>query len=170
MPQHTHPLEYRTEKLKTSFPPPPSPRRYEGGFSAGMLHGRGAFRSADGARLFDGEWARGYPLRGAALDADGVLYRAAFDGATSIVHMPDADWAALRAAWPREGAVTAGRPGPAFGPGEEWSGAVALADGTRFEGTLRGLCPAAGRVEAPGGGGGGAVYAGERGPFPWLAD
>jgi hypothetical protein len=134
-----------------------------------MLHGRGAFRSADGARVFDGDWARGFPLRGAALDDDGALYRAAFDGSTSIVHMPDDHWARARAAWPRVGAVVAGRPGPAFGPGEEWAGALELADGTRFQGTLRGLCPVAGLLESPGGAGP-APYAGERGPLPWAAD
>ena len=128
--------------------------RYEGELDSDHFHGRGAFRFADGRRLYDGAWAEGRPMGGAALDGDGVVWRAAIpDRCTEMLWIADI-WLKDRVSdgWTRAGVtVTAGRP-PAEAPGSgEWAGAWAWEGGGRVEGLLRGLRPVAG-VETDGDG------------------
>jgi hypothetical protein len=132
--------------------------RLEGEFRGdgryGHLHGRGAFRSPDGDRIFDGTWANGFPVRGTALDADGTIFLAELDGRGPL-HAEG--WEPER--WTPVGTLH-GRPPPpplhwrSSGRewGVEWAGAAALGlDQERwFEGLLRWLTPVVG-VETAGG-------------------
>jgi hypothetical protein len=56
---------------------------YEGGFFRSEWQGRGVYRFANG-KMFDGEFMNGFPLRGMAIDNDGKVYLADFDGKTSL--------------------------------------------------------------------------------------
>ena len=125
----------------------PDGARYEGELDDHCFHGRGAWRSSDGARFFDGDWTRGWPRSGTALDArNGDLYRAEESEETWISSILEKGGAAPPG-WTRAGTLERGHPGAeAFGAGVEWTGAATLADGTRFEGRLRGLRPVAGVV------------------------
>ena len=84
--------------------------RYEGDHYHDSWHGRGAFRSGDGTRHFDGAWANNLPQHGTALDG-GVLYRVMFDGKTPIT----SGWAPSTERWERIGELVQGQPGPEFG-------------------------------------------------------
>jgi hypothetical protein len=131
--------------LATPRNQPPRRRRrrrsYEGELRAGAPAGRGAEWLPHGARRFEGDWARGHPLRGTAVDADGAVSLAAFDGAAPLspatwaraTHRP---WGRL-APWPPPPGAPGGPGGPA-----EWEVAAARGDGGgEFAGRMRGLCP-----------------------------
>ena len=135
--------------------------RYDGEFERGAFRGRGAYRFADGRRLYDGAWAGHYPTGCAALDGDGVVWRAACNRETWRWRM----WkdGGVMPAGTRAGVtVTAGRP-PAEAPGSgEWAGAWAWEGGAQVEGLLRGLRPVAGVESDAGGGRWRVAYDGER--------
>ena len=141
-------------------------RRYEGEWKDGNRSGRGVQWLPDG-RVFDGAWAGGFPLQGTAMEPDGALSRAAFDGMTYIHR------------WEQAERIPAGRvvsggpppPGGKGGPPPEWLGRVELADGTAVEGAFRGLRPhGPATVTERGGAAYAAEYDGERtiaeGPVP----
>ena len=147
----------------------PSGMRYEGEYKCGARSGRGLMRLHDG-RVFDGTWVKGRPLQGTALEPDGALFRARFNGRTWLTI---ADWGkAVRAV---AGRVAAGGP-PATGGGSgpaaaEWEGRVEMAEGTSVEGWFRGLRPhGRATVTEPGGAAYAAEYDGKRtiaeGPVP----
>ena len=135
--------------------------RYDGEVY-GVFNGRGVYRYAAGRRLYDGAWAHSYPAGGAALDGDGVVWRAVCDERARI----DVIWKKDRGmpvGWTRAGVtVTAGRQ-PAEAPGSgEWAGTWAWEGGARVEGLLRGLRPVAGLETDVGGGRWWLTYDGER--------
>jgi hypothetical protein len=117
-------------------------------------------RAERGRRCFQGDWVQDRPLRGTAVEGDGTYAFTIFDGTSQLT---EESWAAARRvhagrllAWPPPPAAPGGPGGP-----EEWSGVALGADGARFEGRLRGLCPLHGtetRIAAGGGGGGGSAY------------
>ena len=139
---------------------------YVGEWSDGQRHGRGTIwlQRHGGVRCFDGVWSRDGPLSGTAVERDGSFRHAAFDrgGSYLCTWLSHAQWAPAPAAgriesWPQpEGA--AGGPG---GP-PEWAGAVVMADGSRFEGRLRGLRPLDGELVGPDGRRGPAACGGDR--------
>ena len=143
-----------------------SGERYEGEFES-LMHGRGAWCDADGQRLYDGTWARHRPRGGAALDGDGVVWRAGYDFTESegriLIEYLWKKGEEMPAGWTRAGVtVTAGRP-PAEAPGSGvWAGAWAWEGGVRVEGRLRGLRPLAGVETDAGGGRWWVTYDGER--------
>jgi hypothetical protein len=141
--------------------------RYEGEYKDGYRSGRGVQWLPD-ERTYDCAWAGGYPLQGTAMEPDGALSRAAFDGETDL----------LASNWDKAERVPAGRivsgrppPGGSGGPPLEWKGRVELGDGTTIEGVFRGLRPhGPATVTEPGGAAYAAEYDGERtfaeGPVP----
>jgi hypothetical protein len=141
-------------------------RRYEGEWKDDKRSGRGVLWLPD-KRTYDGAWARKRPLQGTAMEPDGALSRATFDGKTPI-----------KSGWHKAERVPAGRivsgrppPGGSGGPPLEWEGRVELADGTTIEGVFRGLRPhGPATVTEPGGAAYAAEYDGERtfaeGPVP----
>jgi hypothetical protein len=96
-------------------------------------------RHPDG-RLFDGAWAKGYPLHGAAMDPDGVFYLAKYDGKT---YLTIENWD--KAERVRKGRIVSGGPtAPGDGRGgpaaaEEMT--VVLEDGTKITGPFSALRP-----------------------------
>ena len=163
--------------------------KYEGEYKDGMQSGQGVFTGADGMRYegeckddvssgrgvmwlpdectYDGAWAGDRPLKGTAMEPDGALSRATFDGETGIP-----------SGWDKAQRVPAGRivsgrppPGGSGGPPLEWEGRVELGDGTLIAGVFRGLRPhGRATVTEPGGAAYAAEYDGERtfaeGPVP----
>ena len=150
--------------------------RYEGGWKDGGRSGRGVLWLPD-ERTYDGAWAGGYPLQGTAMEPDGALFRATFDGETDL---SEGAWLGFLklSGWHKAQRVPAGRivsgrppPGGSGGPPLEWEGRVELADGTLIEGVFRGLRPhGPATVTEPGGAAYAAEYDGERtfaeGPVP----
>jgi hypothetical protein len=57
----------------------PDGERYEGGFQDDQRSGRGV-QWLPGGRVFDGVWAEDRPLQGTAMEPDGALFLAKFDG------------------------------------------------------------------------------------------
>ena len=126
----------------------PSGARYEGEWKDDKRSGRGVHWLRGGQRVFDGEWAAGFPLRGTAMEPDGTLFRVTFDGETllsadSLDKAIHGDWAWI--GWRNKasaGRVAAGGSPPQGGDGgppPAWRGRVELGDGTVVVGTLHGL-------------------------------
>jgi hypothetical protein len=117
--------------------------RFSGDFVNGEREGRGAFHFADDSRRFEGSWTKDYPLRGTAIDSNGIIFCAEFDGHSYI---SDAWTAGARMPeWRRWGRRLHGNLGSCdLGPTAEWAGTIERVDGTRFEGIMRGLCPVGG--------------------------
>ena len=120
-----------------------------------------------GGRVFDGAWAEDCPLQGTAMEPDGALSRATFNGET---YLGDGWYKAQRVP---VGRIVSGRPPPggSGGPPPAWEGRAELADGTTMEGVFRGLRPdGRATVTEPGGAAHAAEYDGERtfaeGPVP----
>jgi hypothetical protein len=142
-------------------------RRYEGEYKDGDRSGRGVQWLPD-ERTYDGAWAGDYPLQGTAMEPDGALSRATFDGETFL---DVSNW--RKAERVPAGRIVSGRPPPggSGGPPLEWEGRVELGDGTLIEGVFRGLRPhGQATVTEPGGAAHAAEYDGERtfaeGPVP----
>lgn len=116
--------------------------RYGGEYLQGERNGRGAFQFGDDSRRFEGSWARDRPLQGTAIDNDGIIYLAEFDGENYISEQWEAG---VVPSWERWGRKLHGNLGDEFvGNTAEWAGIVQRKDGTQFEGILRGLCPLGG--------------------------
>jgi hypothetical protein len=142
-------------------------KRYEGEFKGGDMSGRGVVW-IPGGRVFDGAWAGDCPLQGTAIEPDGTLFRAAFDGKSFLA----VNWD--KAELVPAGRITSGgppRPGGSGGPPPAWEGRAELRDGTAVEGVFRGLRPhGRATVTERGGAAYVAEYDGERtvaeGPVP----
>jgi hypothetical protein len=137
---------------------------YDGEFVDGKWHGRGVLWLGDGARCFDGQWANSLPLRGTAVEPDGMFFLLNFDGATGLYN--DRTWREALARAPTSAGRIPGWPPPEDAPGgragdAEWSGAAEHSNRTRFDGELRGLRPLAGTEKDAGGGRWRVVYSGE---------
>jgi hypothetical protein len=137
-----------------------------GRFENGRRSGRGVLWLPD-ERTYDGAWAGDRPLKGTAMEPDGALSRATFNGET---YLGDGWYRAQRVP---VGRIVSGRPPPggSGGPPPEWKGRVELADGTLIAGVFRGLRPhGLATVTEPGGAAYAAEYDGERtfaeGPVP----
>jgi hypothetical protein len=142
-------------------------RRYEGEYKDGDRSGRGVQWLPD-ERTYDGAWARNCPLQGTAMEPDGALSRATFDGE---MYLNASNW--HKAQRVPAGRIVSGRPPPggSGGPPLEWEGRVELGDGTTIAGVFRGLRPhGLAAVTEPGGVAYAAEYDGERtfaeGPVP----
>ena len=149
----------------------PNGERYEGGWQDGKRSGRGVVWLPSG-RVFDGAWAEHCPLRGTAMEPDGALSLATFDGKLGTEYLDDGSWAKAKRA--PAGRVASGGPPPPGGrggPPPAWAGRVELRGGAVLEGRLRGLRPDGPATLAEGGGAARAVeYDGARtlaeGPVP----
>jgi hypothetical protein len=118
---------------------------YEGNFAVGERHGFGVCWLETGSRCFEGIWSEDFPQMGTAVERDGTVYLATFDGAT------DVDNAAFEAkqgwikvgrihGWLEDAAVVAlyGK----FHAGEwDWDAAVELLDGSWVKAAMLGLRP-----------------------------
>jgi hypothetical protein len=142
-------------------------RRYEGEWEDNCRSGRGVLWLPD-ERTYDGAWAGDNPLQGTAMEPDGALSRATFDGETFL---GVSNW--HKAQRVPAGRIVSGRPPPggSGGPPPEWEGRVELGDGTKIAGVFRGLRPhGLAAVTEPGGAAYAAEYDGERtfaeGPVP----
>ena len=108
----------------------PDGGQYEGEWRNGKRHGHGVVWHADG-RVFDGEFYGDFPVRGTAMEADGTLALAVFDGRTRI-------WAGWRtASRTQAGCVVDGW--PRRDGGGQWHGTVEDAGGAQYAGELRWL-------------------------------
>jgi hypothetical protein len=116
----------------------PDDKRYEGGLKDDKRNGRGTMWLPDG-RVFDGAWADDRPLQGTAMEPDGTLFLAAFDGKALL----GADtWNTAERA--PAGRVASGGPPPQGGrgwPATAWKGRVERANGTAIEAEFCGLRP-----------------------------
>jgi hypothetical protein len=146
----------------------PDGRRYEGGWKDGKFSSRGLFW-LPGGRVFDGTWAEGFPLQGAAMEPDGALSLATFDGRTDL----STGWSVAERAL--AGRVLSGGPpaqGGGGGPPAAWVGRVELRGGAVLEGELRGLRPHGPATLAEGGATYAVEYDGSRtvaeGPVPAM--
>jgi hypothetical protein len=103
---------------------------YKGQFEDHCFHGRGAWRSSDGTRFFDGKWERGWPRHGIALDCrDGSIYLASVDGENwidSMLKVPGI----VPTGWRKVGKLER-QPGTCTL--EAGLGSVVLLDGTRLD-------------------------------------
>jgi hypothetical protein len=136
---------------------------FDGEFFYDRFHGRGAYGFGDGRGFYDGAWACGFPTGGAALDGNGVVWRALCDGRTVLYEIWE-EGGGLPAGWTRAGVrVTAGRPPVEAAGSGEWTGAWAWEEERGWvEGRLRGLRPVAGVETDAGGGRRRVTYDGER--------
>jgi hypothetical protein len=138
---------------------------YDGEFVDNKWHGRGVLWLGDGARCFDGQWDSSLPLRGTAVEPNGIYFLLNFDGTTGLYN--DSTWRAALARAPRSAGRITSWPPPEDAPGgragdAEWMGMVEHADRTQFEGELRYLRPLAGTVTDSGGRRWRVIYAGEQ--------
>jgi hypothetical protein len=138
---------------------------YDGEFVDNKWHGRGVLWLGDGAHCFDGQWANSLPLRGTAVQPDGMFFLLNLDGATGLYN--DSTWRAALARAPRSAGRIPGWPPREDAPGgragdAEWVGVAERADRTRFDGELRCLRPLAGIETDASGGQFRVVYAGEQ--------
>ena len=114
----------------------PDGARYDGEWKAGKMEGRGVFTLADG-RAFEGLFRGGFPMEGQMVELDGAVFRAAFDGRTSV-----SQWRPTTKE--RVGTLAGGwrDAGGSLQAGEfEWA-----EGGGRFLGSWRGMCPVAGSL------------------------
>jgi hypothetical protein len=110
--------------------------RYEGEYKHHDRSGRGMMWLND-ERTYDGAWAMDRPLQGTAMEPDGALSRATFDGKMRLVD----GW--RKAQRVPAGRIVSGKPQPGGSGGllPEWEGRVMLLDGTTIEGVFCGLRP-----------------------------
>jgi hypothetical protein len=103
---------------------------YDGDWLNDGRHGRGAFWLSDGRRCFEGDWAERCPKHGMAVEVDGSFSLVTFREMLPLYD--DESWRdAMRSA-----TVT-----PAGHFEASWPPVAHLADGSRYQGALRHLCP-----------------------------
>jgi hypothetical protein len=136
---HRYDGEYKDDKMSGhGVHTWPDGARYEGEFMFGKRSGRGVLWLL-GGRIFDGSWADGRPLRGTAMEPDGALFLAKFNGKAFL---DNANWGKEERA--PSGRVACGGPprqGGSGGPPPAWEGQVELLGGAVLSGVFRGLRP-----------------------------
>jgi hypothetical protein len=82
---YTYEGEWKDNKMSgRGFCTWPDGRSYDGEWLEGGRNGLGTMFLADNKRCFQGQWDKDRPLLGTALDADGTLFLASFDGETPV--------------------------------------------------------------------------------------
>ena len=127
---------------------------YEGEFRDGGRHGKGLLWLGKN-RCFEGNWTQGLAHQGTAVEPNRTCFFVTFS--PSAAFYDEDGWRQAMASAKR---VPCGRlecwpPAPG-GPGgcggcAEWTGVAVRADGSRFEGTIRWLCPIRGTVRSAAG-------------------
>jgi hypothetical protein len=114
----------------------PDGGRYEGEYRKGNRHGRGIQWLPGRGRCFEGTWAYDFPMRGTAFDPSGELSLAVFNGSSGVIR----SW--YKATRTPVGRLADGRaPKGGNGGPAVWTTTVQLEDGSRYEGSARGLSP-----------------------------
>jgi hypothetical protein len=122
--------------------------KYIGNWINDSIDGQGLYWLADGLRCIDGDWTDGSPLHGTAVEADGTFYCIVNTNKETTLGEMDAIFEG-KVGWEMSGRFELW-PGPGreadLGTTAEWTGTAALANGTRFEGRMKGLRPLEGVV------------------------
>ena len=115
----------------------------------GSRHGRGILWLGDKDNCFEGLWDKGCPVRGTAVESDGMFRLVVFEA-----RVPLEDEVTWRDAMKRATGTAAGHidhwPPPGrkaadVGRACSWTGTVVRMDGSLFQGELQGLCPVSGQ-------------------------